>query len=127
MSADRLAERVRQALASKQTTEQAMFGGTCFMLNGNMVLSASPRGLLVRVGKEGMDAALKRAGARPMIMGGRTLVGYVFVAEEAMKTAAALKKWIDVALTHVATLPPKKAQPGSRRRTPAQIRRASHD
>lgn len=127
MPADRLAERVRQALASKKTTEQAMFGGTCFMLNGNMVLSATGRGLLVRVGKDGMDAALKRAGARPMIMGGRTMTGYVFIADEAMKTAAGLKKWIDVALAHVATLPPKKEQPGARRRTPAQTRRAHHD
>jgi TfoX/Sxy family transcriptional regulator of competence genes len=127
MTADRLAERVRQALARKRTTEQAMFGGTCFMLNGNMILSASARGLLVRVGKDGMDAALKRAGARPMIMGGRTMAGYVFIAEEATKTAGALKKWVDVALAYVATLPPKKEQPATRRRTPAQIRRASHD
>jgi hypothetical protein len=29
-----------------------MFGGLCFMLNGNMVAGTSQRGLLTRVGKE---------------------------------------------------------------------------
>ena len=40
MSVDRLASRVRTALAGKTITEQAMFGGICFMLNGNMALGA---------------------------------------------------------------------------------------
>ena len=39
--------------------EVRMFGGLCFMLNGNMVAGASKRGLLVRVGKH-------RIGSRPI-------------------------------------------------------------
>lgn len=127
MSVDRLAERVRQALAGRNITEQTMFGGICFMLNGNMALSASPNGLLVRVGKEGRDAALRRKGARPMVMGGRTMAGYVFVDEAAMKSAAALKGWIDRGLAHAATLPPKKKQPSARRLPADSTRRARHD
>jgi len=35
-----------------------MFGGIGFMLNGNLVAGASPRGLLVRVGKDRQAEAL---------------------------------------------------------------------
>ena len=41
-------------------TEQKMFGGVCFMLNGNMVAGTLRGELLVRVGKEANDAALAR-------------------------------------------------------------------
>jgi TfoX/Sxy family transcriptional regulator of competence genes len=114
MSVDRLAERVRTAFAAKSFSEQPMFGGIAFMLNGNMTVSVSRRGLLARVGKDGYAAALKRKGARPMIMGGRTMSGYVFVDEDGTKTDRDLKGWLDTALKHISTLPAKK-QPAGRK------------
>ena len=48
-----LAERMRVALAGTGAVREVrMFGGLCFMLNGNMVAGTSQRGLLTRVGKE---------------------------------------------------------------------------
>ena len=102
-----LVERVR-AIAGKRFTEQTMFGGICFMLNGNMALGASPRGLLVRVGKDGHAAAMKRPGTRPMIQRGRPMEGYLYVDAEGTKRDGDLKGWIDTAIAHVATLPAKK-------------------
>jgi TfoX/Sxy family transcriptional regulator of competence genes len=61
-------------------SEVKMFGGIGFMLNGNMVVAASDRGLLVRVGKDGAAEACARPGAAPMIMNGREMAGYVRVA-----------------------------------------------
>jgi len=110
MSVEHLAERVRAALAGKKTAEQVMFRGTAFMLDGNFAVSASPRGLLVRVGKDGIAAALKRNGARRMVMGKRVMAGYIFVDDEGIKTAKDLAGWIGTALDHVATLPAKKSQ-----------------
>ena len=67
-----LAERVRAVLAgSGELWEVKMFGGLCFMLNGNMVAGTSRRGLLVRVGKEQHAPSLARPDARPMEMSGR--------------------------------------------------------
>lgn len=118
MSVDRLAERVRTVLTGKHFSEQPMFGGIAFMLDGNMAVSVSSRGLLARVGKEGMAAALKGKGARPMIMGGRTMSGYVFVGEDGTKADKNLKGWIDTALKHVSTLPAKKrVAPAKKTRT----------
>jgi TfoX/Sxy family transcriptional regulator of competence genes len=45
-----LAERIRLILAGTGSLREVrMFGGLCFMLNGNMVAGTSKRGLLVRV------------------------------------------------------------------------------
>jgi TfoX/Sxy family transcriptional regulator of competence genes len=117
MSVDRLAERVRTAFAGKTFSEQSMFGGIAFMLDGNMAVSVSKRGLLARVGKDGYAAALKRKGARPMIMGGRTMSGYVFVDEDGTKTDRDLKGWLDSALKHSSTLPAKKPAAGGKSKT----------
>ena len=45
--------RLRVALGGLPVREQKMFGGTCFMLAGNMLICTSKRGVLVRVGKDG--------------------------------------------------------------------------
>ena len=63
---DALAEKLRAALPARGLSEQKMFGGIGFMLNGNMIAGASKRGLLLRVGKERYSEALARSGARPM-------------------------------------------------------------
>lgn len=55
-----LVGRIRAVLSGPDITEQRMFGGVCFMLNGNMVAGTLRGELLVRVGKEANDDALKR-------------------------------------------------------------------
>ncbi|MDX8448376.1 TfoX/Sxy family protein [Mesorhizobium captivum] len=104
---DPMVERLRAALGSRTFTEQKMFGGTCFMINGNMLIGTSKRGLLVRVGKAAHAAAAARPHARPMEMGGRSMEGYVHVAPEGTATDAELRGWLDGALAFVETLPPK--------------------
>src|SRR6202011_5676345 len=75
-----LAERIRVVLAGTGSLREVrMFGGLCFMLNGNMVAGTSKRGLLVRGGKDQHARALARADANPMEMSGRPMEGFVFV------------------------------------------------
>ena len=70
-----LADRMRAVLAGTGVVREVrMFGGLCFMLNGNMVAGTSRRGLLVRVGKDRYAQALARPGAKPMEMSGRPRV-----------------------------------------------------
>lgn len=108
-----LAESVRTALAgAKALREVNMFGGIGFMLNGNLVAAASKRGLLVRVGSERQGEALARAGARPMVMRGRTMDGYIYVDPPAL-TGRGVQAWLRLAVDFVQTLPPKK--PGAKR------------
>jgi len=110
--AQNLAATVRTALAGTGAIHEVkMFGGISFMLNGNMVAAASNRGLLVRVGKDLRGEALAQQGARPMVKGGRTMEGYIYVDPPALNDQA-VQKWLQLAVAFVQTLPPKPA--GSR-------------
>ncbi|BCM18507.1 TfoX/Sxy family protein [Mesorhizobium sp. J8] len=112
---DPMVARLRAALGQRAFTEQKMFGGTCFMINGNMLIGTSKRGLLVRVGKQAHAAAAARPHASTMEMGGRSMEGYVRVAPEGTTTDADLAFWLDHALAFVKTLPAKaKARPPKR-------------
>jgi TfoX/Sxy family transcriptional regulator of competence genes len=108
MDEEQLQSRVRAAVAGAgAVTEIRMFGGIGFMLNGNLLAGASRRGLLLRVGAEREPEALRRAGARRMVMRGRTLAGYVYVDSPALD-AAGVDAWLALALSYVSTLPPKR-------------------
>ncbi len=109
-----LAERIRTELAGlSDTGEIRMFGGICFMLNGNMVAGTMKDGaLLVRVGADGLAVALARPGATRMDMGGRQMKGYVLVSPDHLDDAA-LREWLAVAKRHVDTLPPKPKKPAA--------------
>ena len=89
-----LSMRFRDALpVRKGYSEKRMMGGLCFMLNGNMIGGADRTKdgqgrFMFRVGKEGHEKALKLKGAQPMIMGGRTMRGFIFVDEKDCKGKA---------------------------------------
>ena len=112
---ENLTERIRVALAgSGAVREVKMFGGLCFMLNGNMVAGTSKRGLLVRVGKDRQANALARSGAKPMQMTGRPMEGYVFV-DPPPRDDRSLQDWLALAVAFVKTLPPKLPKSKPRR------------
>jgi hypothetical protein len=105
---DRLAQRMRSALARRKgVTEQKMFGGVCFLLNGNMLCGSSKRGFMFRVGKDRRAEALARPGASPMEMNGRRYEGFVRVAPR-LCTDRQLPDWVALAHAYVASLPHKK-------------------
>src|SRR5262245_62060305 len=105
---DRLTQRMRSALARRKgVTEQKMFGGLCFLLDGNMLCASSNRGYMFRVGKERQAEALSRPGASPMQMNGRPFAGFIRV-DPRLCTDRQLTGWVDLAHAYVAGLPPKK-------------------
>jgi TfoX/Sxy family transcriptional regulator of competence genes len=102
-----LAERMRVALAGTGAIREIrMFGGLCFMLNGNMVAGTSKRGLMVRLGKDQQPSALARPGAKRMEMKDRPMEGYIFV-DPPPSDDRSLQDWLALAVAFVKTLPPK--------------------
>ena len=91
------AERVRKLLAARpDAVEKKLMGGLCFMVGGSMCCSVSGRGgLLIRVGAQAHARMLGEPHVQPMEMRGRTMTGFVRVAPEGYRTAAALRKWVD--------------------------------
>ena len=90
-----LATRIRAALEGRHdVVEKRMFGGLCFMVNGQMCCGLTKTDFMVRVGKDAYADALAEPHARPMDFTGRPLVGMVYVAPEGLRSAAALRKWV---------------------------------
>ena len=103
-----LAELMRKALADGTgITEKRMFGGVCFMFNGNMFAGvANHDSFMFWVGKDLEQEVLKRPGAQPMDFTGSKMGGLIWVgAEEAIETG--LDDWIDFTAMFVGSLPPK--------------------
>lgn len=84
-----------------------MFGGLAFLVNGHMCCGVTAGDLMVRVGSDLHERALKRPHARPMDFTGRPLRGFVYVAREGCRTAAQLKGWVKLGLDFALSLPPK--------------------
>jgi TfoX/Sxy family transcriptional regulator of competence genes len=102
-----LALRVRSALADRKNIDETkMFGGICFMLNGNMLCGVDRARLMFRVGKDQAAEALSRPGARPMDITGKPMTGFVFV-DPAKCDARQLKSWIALGENYVGALPAK--------------------
>jgi TfoX/Sxy family transcriptional regulator of competence genes len=115
----KLEDRIAKALKKHEPIAKKMFGGTCFMLNGNMVIGTFKDGILARVGKDARHA-LQMPGATPFEMRGRVMEGYVMVAEPALASDAALASWIDLCLAFNTTLPAKPAGKARRAKKPSR-------
>jgi TfoX/Sxy family transcriptional regulator of competence genes len=102
-----LSERIRERLADfPGVTDKRMFGGIAFLTDGNMTVGVTGDDLMVRVGPDASDDALRQPGARLFDMTGRPMKGWVVV-DGAVLDDEALTDWIDRARRFVATLPPK--------------------
>jgi len=90
---EKLANRVRNCLKGKRgVSERKMFGGLCFMINGNMCCGVEKENLMVRVGPEQYKAALAKPHTRRMDFTGRPLKGFVYVSAQGYKSIASVKK-----------------------------------
>jgi TfoX/Sxy family transcriptional regulator of competence genes len=106
-----LEDRISLALGAFVTERKRMFGGVCFMLNGNMLMGTFRGGLMARVAKAEHAAAMKIQGAKPMVMKNRVMEGFILIDADAVEEQADLQRWVDMALAYNATLPPKAAKP----------------
>jgi TfoX/Sxy family transcriptional regulator of competence genes len=92
-------------------TEKKMFGGLCFMKNGNMVCGVHQGGGMARVGKEAEPKALEIEGVSPLSFTGRPMGGMVDVSPHTFDDVALRGQIIALALDYARSLPPKVAKP----------------
>ncbi|XVU23364.1 TfoX/Sxy family protein [Actinoplanes sp. CA-054009] len=101
-----LAQRLRDRLTDPAVTERKMFGGLAFFTNGNMTVGVHADELIVRLGPDGIAAALKRPGVRPFEVGGRSMRGWILVAGDHLDDPE-LDGWLAEASGYAGALPPK--------------------
>jgi hypothetical protein len=100
------AKRIRQWLASRRNVEEKkIFGGVGFLLNGNMLVGVWNDSLIVHLGPNQGDEALKEPTVKEFDIAGRVMKGWVLVAPEGAEGDGQLTGWIERATKFVGKLP----------------------
>ena len=107
-----LANRIRELVGGRPgLTEQRMFGGLAFLVGGNMAIAASGQGgIMVRVDPAESESIVAKTSARPMVMRGREMAGWLRVDSDDVRTKRQLSKWVDIGTAFAASLPAKRAK-----------------
>jgi TfoX/Sxy family transcriptional regulator of competence genes len=98
--------RVEEIATVWGASRRKMFGGTCYLLAGNMMAGVLGDSLIVRLDKADGAQALARPGVRPFDISRNPLSGWVMVEADNLDDAA-LEGWLEQARDFVVTLPPK--------------------
>jgi TfoX/Sxy family transcriptional regulator of competence genes len=105
---EELAERIRQGLTSrKRIEEKKMFGGIGFLLHGNILVGVWKDSLIVRLGPEEGDEALKEPHVKEFDITGRPMKGWVLVEPQGVEDDDQMSAWIQRAVKFVGALPAK--------------------
>ena len=103
-----LAQRVRELLEDRweelEVVEKKMFGGLCFMVQGNMCCGILQDDMMVRVGAEGHAEALAQPHARPMDFTGKAMKGMVYVGPGGLEGDDDLEGWLQRGLNFTLSL-----------------------
>jgi TfoX/Sxy family transcriptional regulator of competence genes len=89
-------------------TAKAMFGGVCFLVQGNMAFGIYKNNLIIRLGSS--EEARREIAARralPFDITGRPMKGWVMVPKDRLTKTSDYKKWLDRGLAFVRSLPKK--------------------
>jgi TfoX/Sxy family transcriptional regulator of competence genes len=105
-----LANRIRELIAGEaRVTEQRMFGGLAFLIDGNMSVAASGQGgLMVRVDPAATETLLTKPHTWPFEMRGRAMQGWLRVDPEGVRTKRQLEPWVKRGVAYARSLPAKR-------------------
>jgi len=105
---EQLDQRIRKIVSRWQgTNNKKMFGGVCHLIDGNMFCGVHQEFLILRLGREKSEDALKLPYVRPFDITGRPMQGWVMVASDGYKGDQDLKTWLNQAINFARSLPAK--------------------
>lgn len=84
-----------------------MFGGVGYLLHGNMCFGTWKDHLILRLGQNQAQNALKKKNVQPFDITGRAMEGWVMVTPPGIQPEASLKQWITQDIDFVSKLPRK--------------------
>lgn len=103
-----LAARIRDALVrTKNVEERKMFGGICFLLDGNLLVGVWKDSLIARLGPDEGEAALREPHVRAFDITGKPMRNWVLVEPDGFEEDDELKGWIERARKFVKSMPKK--------------------
>lgn len=105
-----LADRIRALIAGGPgVTEQKMFGGLAFLIDGNMAIAASGQGgILVRVDPTASGKLVATTKAQVAVMRGRPMAGWLRVDADHLRERRQLAIWVERGATYAGSLPARR-------------------
>lgn len=103
---EELDAKISDHLSQWGATSKKMFGGTCHLINGNMMCGVYKDFLILRLGPEQAQEALEQPHVSPFDITGKAMKGWVMVQESGFK-GPSLKKWLRKARAFAEVLPAK--------------------
>jgi TfoX/Sxy family transcriptional regulator of competence genes len=88
----------------KGYSEKKMFGGVCFMINGNMCVGPWKGALIVRLHKDQHEQPQSQPHVKPMDITGKVMKGWALVEPAGIESDGDLKTWIVRGVEFVQTL-----------------------
>jgi hypothetical protein len=91
----------------KHIEKRKMFGGVCYLYQGNMFCGVYKDYLILKLGEENAKKALELPFAKPFDITGRPMKGWIMVGIEGIKKDDELYQWLTKAKDFIKTLPAK--------------------
>lgn len=91
----------------KGYSEKKMFGGICFMINGNMCVGPWKGSLIVRLDRAKHEETQSEKYARPMDITGKVMKGWARIEPQGIACDEDLQEWVSRAIQFARSLPPK--------------------
>ena len=109
MSYDKgLAQRVREIVEEEPGyDEKKMFGGICFLIDGNMACGILHDDIIIRVGIDNYEESLRLPNTRIFDITGKPMRGWVLVSSEGHESDEDLTEWVQKGIKYARSLPPK--------------------
>jgi TfoX/Sxy family transcriptional regulator of competence genes len=106
---EELASRIRGLIGGEPgVTEQRMFGGLAFLVNGNMSVAASGQGgVLLRVDPDESESLIESSSATAFVMRGRPMRGWLRVDSGDVRDETELARWVELGVSFARSLPAK--------------------
>ncbi len=118
---DLLAARVRRALAGRNDgVEKQMFGGLTIMVAGKMCCGVHRNELVLRLDAAAEPGNLNSPHVRAWDFMKRPMRGMFSVSVAGCASQEKVGHWVELALKHALSLPPKTADPPKGRRAPSR-------
>lgn len=103
-----LAERLAEIIAGRSgMKEKRMFGGICYMLNGNMCVGIHKDNVIVRIGEDTAEKIMMEPYVKPMDITGKVMKGWAMIGPDGITKDKSLERFCSFAIEFVLTLQPK--------------------
>jgi len=103
-----LIDRIRPLFERRKgSSEKKMFGGVCFVINGNMCVGSWKGSLVVRLDREKHEETQSEPHVKPMDITGKVMKGWALIEPVGIESDDNLKAWVRRAARFAGSLPPK--------------------